>query len=399
MLNNKNLSLKDIIESSLFKNLQEVLSQIVGLAYNIVDFKGNPVMTYSGFSNFCKKVRNTEKGMSICCSSNAHAGLESAIKKEPYIFICPYGLIDISIPIIANDEYLGAVLLGQIRTNKNKFLSLKGLNDCSNQIEKDCYLKKEYYNTKYIEHDKIISMASLVYNSVNQLIQQIIEEKLQKEKLQEELKTSKLKVMQSEVNPHFLFNVLNSAANLAIIEGAERTQQMLYSLAELYRDTSRNTGKEVNLEDEIKNVIKYLEIQCLRFGERVKYNINIDIKLNHIKIPSMIIQCFVENAVIYGISLKKEGGTINIDGHILNNDAIITISDNGLGIPNDKLCLILNGKYEKESIGIGIYNANEKLAYYYGSEYKAKIESILNIGTRIILKFPIFKNEMERNYV
>ncbi|MCE5221318.1 MAG: PocR ligand-binding domain-containing protein [Clostridium sp.] len=399
MFNSKNLSLKDIIKSSLFKNLQEMLTEIVGLAYNIVDFKGNPVITYSNFSSFCKKVRSTEKGRNICCSSNAHAGLESALKKEPYIYICPYGLIDISIPIIANDEYLGSVLFGQIRTNENKFPPLKGLNDYSDEIEKDRYLKKEYFNIKYIEYDKIISMASLVYNSVNQLIQQIIEEKLQKEKLQEELKTSKLKVMQSEVNPHFLFNVLNSAANLALIEGADRTQQMLYSLAELYRDTSRNTGKKVNLEDEMKNVIKYLEIQCLRFGERVKYNINIDMKMNHIKIPSMIIQCFVENAVMYGISLKKEGGTIGIDGHILNNDAIITISDNGLGIPNDKLCLILNGQYKKESIGIGIYNANEKLAYYYGSEYKVKIESTLNIGTKIILKFPLLKNEMERNYV
>lgn len=116
MIGNRNLN--DIIDIDLLKSIQDRLAEITGLAYNIVDFKGNPINNYSNFCDFCSKVRNTKEGMKICYDTNAHAGLEAAIRQKPYVFKCPAGLVDVAIPIIVNGNYLGAVFLDKLELIK-----------------------------------------------------------------------------------------------------------------------------------------------------------------------------------------------------------------------------------------------------------------------------------------
>ncbi|MCY6960171.1 sensor histidine kinase [Clostridium brassicae] len=405
MLSSK--SLKDIIDIDMLQNIQDRLAEITGLAYNIVDFKGNPINNYSNFSKFCKKMRSTTEGMKTCCDANAHAGLEAAIRQKPYIFKCPAGLVDVATPIIVNNNYLGAVFFGQVRTNNDKLVPIKESGYYSKIYKKNPELEKDYQNTVYVDYYKIEAISSLVEIIVNQLIEKSVLDLMQEElnfnnirfmkereervKLENQLKTYELKLLQSQVNYHFIFNILNTIARLALIEDAPKTQEVIYSLSELFRHTLKNIEQKVVFKEELENVIRYLEIQSIRFGKRINYNIDIDEKINKIKIPSMILQCFVENSIIHGLCPKREGGTINIKGYFCENNVIITIKDDGIGISEDKLFLILNKKYKKQFNGIGIYNANEILASYYGNEYTAKIESEVNIGTTVKLKIPLIQ--------
>lgn len=410
MSSEKNFNLKDVIDVNVLQNIQDRLSEITGIAFITVDFKGVPVNKYSNFSDFCKRMRSTEEGRRLCYASDAHAGLESAIMQKPYIFKCHAGLVDFSAPIIVNGQYLGAILCGQVRTNNKNLSPMSDFKNGSIKWKKDPKFVEYYENTISIDYEEIESVASLIYLVVNQLAEKSVSNLLQEElnnnkiklmqeqkarlELEKELKISELKVLQSQVNPHFLFNVLNSIARLALIEGAKKTQEMVYSLAELFRYTLKNVGHEVILGADVENLSKYLKIQAIRFSDRIRYKIDIDEDVKSIKIPSMVLYCFVENAIIHGLYPKEKGGIVIIRGYMKDDHAIVIIKDNGLGIPEEKLSQILDGnkQLESKSTGIGIYNTNERLARYYGEEYRAKITSKVDVGTIIRLKFPVVQS-------
>ncbi|MBZ9691696.1 MULTISPECIES: PocR ligand-binding domain-containing protein [unclassified Clostridium] len=403
MIGNRNLN--DIMDIDLLKSIQDRLAEITGLAYNIVDFKGNPINNYSNFCDFCSKVRNTKEGMKICYDTNAHAGLEAAIRQKPYVFKCPAGLVDVAIPIIVNGNYLGAVFFGQIRTNKDKLEPIRKSNYYSKMCRNDDKLLNDFNNTKFIDYSKIESIYSLVNIIVNLLVEKselssiqeelsfnnikLIREKQERKKLEEKLKFYELDSLETPISFEFILNTLNTISSLALIEDAPKTQEMIYFLTKLFRYNFKNIGNLVSIGKAIENIKTYLKIQSTRFGERIRYEINIDEKINDIKIPTMIFLPFIEYSILNGLCPKKDGGTIFIKGECCENNATILIQDNGIGISEDELFSILNGKCKKGSLGSGIYNANNVLVKYYGKEYKVNIKSQLNIGTNVSFKLPL----------
>ncbi|AOR23645.1 PocR ligand-binding domain-containing protein [Clostridium taeniosporum] len=403
MIGNENLN--SIIDVNLLKSIQDRLAEITGLAYNIVDFKGNPINNYSNFCNFCSKIRNTKDGMKICYDTNAHAGLEAAIRQKPYIFKCPAGLVDVAVPIIVKGNYLGAVFFGQVRTNKDTLKPIKKSNYYSKICRNSTELLNDFKNTKFIDYSKIESICSLVNIIVNLLgekselrvIQEelgfinikLIREKQEREKLKKQIKLHELDSLETPISFEFMLNTLNTISSLAIIEDAPKTKDMIYSLTKLFRYNFKNIGNLVSLEKAIENINTYLKIQSTRFGERIKYEINIDNKINDIKIPTMFFLPFIEYSVLNGLCPKKDGGTISIKGQCYENNAIILIKDNGIGISENELFKILNGKCKQGSLGAGIYNANNVLIKYYGKDYKVNINSKLNVGTCVKFKLPI----------
>ncbi|KGM95775.1 histidine kinase [Clostridium novyi A str. 4552] len=397
--------LKEVIDAKLLKDIQDNMAKITNLAYNIIDFTGNPINKYCNFSTFCNKMRSTPEGVKMCYSANAHAGLEAAIRKEPYIFRCPAGLVDVAVPIIINENYLGAILFGQVRINDSKLLPIKQIEDCVNRRVISDNLKKCYGENIQMEYDKLVSIAKLVQLVVNQLVEKsqlalikeelnftnvkLAKEKEERLKLEEILKNYKIKIIQSNVNPNLLLNTLNSISRLAIIENANRTEEITYLLANLIRYASKNSGEKVTIQEELENMCIYLKIQTIIFGKRIRYKIDIDENMNTIKIPSMILQRLVENAVLNGLCPKKNGGMIYIKGYFLKNNIIIEIKDNGVGIPENKLYMLSNLKSNADECRwIQIYNVNEIMYSYYGDEYKMDIKSKVNRGTLIKLKIP-----------
>lgn len=411
MLDGNHIEFKDLIDIDVLQDIQDKLGVITGVSFVTVDFRGEPLTKTSNFSSFCNEIRKTRYGLESCCKSDAHGGLEAAIRHKPYIYKCPFGLVDFSAPIIVQGKYLGAVLCGQVRTENNNLQNIFGTERNSYKFKDNLKLEEAYKQANFIEYEKLEALASLIYTVVNQLAEKsminLMQEELNKSniklmkerkarlELEKELKIAEIKTLQAQINPHFLFNVLNSIGRLALMEDAKKTEEVTYTLAELLRYTLKNTEGKVSIDEDIENLTRYLKIQSVRFGDKIKYNIEIDDKIKNVKIPAMILQPFIENAIIHGIQPKEKQGIVKISAHMFDNDTIITIEDNGVGISENKLKNILSRKKtdldesESTSTGIGICNSNDRMVAYYGEEYKIEIKSEVNIGTKVKITIPM----------
>ncbi|MEL7563495.1 MAG: sensor histidine kinase [Dehalobacterium sp.] len=208
-----------------------------------------------------------------------------------------------------------------------------------------------------------------------------------KAQLEKSLKEAELKALQLQINPHFMFNILNSVNRLISLEEYGKAQQVLDAFTKMLRYSMREIGNIVPLEKELDYVKKYLFLQNLRFGNRVAYNIEIDKNLLDFQLPFFTLQPLVENAIIHGLEPKESGGVIRILVKIINNNVVIYIQDNGLGIAEEKLLLLKNidDLDEQSSTGIGIGNVHNRLKLFFEDNYSFDITSKPNQGTIITL--------------
>lgn len=400
--------LKDIIDMEEFQKIQDDIAYSTGTAIITTDCNGKPLTSHSMCTDFCKSIREKSDLRNLCEKCDSIGGLESVRRGNPYIYKCHMGIIDFAIPIIFKGEYLGSLMAGQVLTEESKLESLESIIESHEKAANKDKIMDKYKNIPVIPYDRIQAIAKMIFGISNyivdqgalKMLQQELSEKnvrvVKAEKIQaelgKELKDSQLKALQSQINPHFLFNTLNSISALALIEDAPRTKKVVCNLSEILRYTLKRTSAVVDLEDEINYITSYLNLQKIRFGSRLEFHIDVDDKYQKIKIPFMIIQPFVENSIIHGIGLKEEGGLIKIKAYKSCKALIISIEDNGVGIDEEKLRLINSGKASEKnsSHGIGIVNVKQRMNYFYGKNYSVNITSSKNKGTKV--KIILFNN-------
>lgn len=169
-LNNKNLNLNDILNIDLLKDLQNILSNITNFTYSAIDFRGNPINDYYNCCEFCKKMLDTPKGRILCHASRVNGALQASSTQKPYIFICHAGLLEAIFPIIVDDNYVGAITFGKVRTNNDKIPHMKNLNCNFKTWVKDTTFLKDFWNTPYIDYNKIEDVVSLINIILNKSI-------------------------------------------------------------------------------------------------------------------------------------------------------------------------------------------------------------------------------------
>jgi sensor histidine kinase YesM len=246
--------------------------------------------------------------------------------------------------------------------------------------------------------DDEISFLAMMFDrmriNVNNLFSEIQEKaKLEKELQQNKLllQESQLRSLQSQINPHFLFNTLDTLSKKAYLEGSEETSDLLVSVAGLLRYNLKRLDRSVTLYDEVKVLLKYIDIQKARFTERLQFHTDIDESCLHVQIPGLTLQPIVENAVIHAIEPMEDGGVIRlriIDGA---ERVTIEIEDDGPGIPEQKVKQILEAhpfETEGHSTGIGFSNVVKRLRLFYGQEELLDIKSGEGRGTKVMLKIP-----------
>ncbi|MDO4288468.1 MAG: PocR ligand-binding domain-containing protein [Eubacterium sp.] len=409
------MKITDIIDVDVLQKIQDSFSDATGFATITVDYKGNPITKYSNFSGYCTKVREDNRCLECCYRSDAHGGIESARSGKPSIYICHGGLVDLAVPIMVKGNYLGAIMSGQVRIDeegmKNLPLgSVSELTDFSNN-ENSEELEELYDKTLVTSLKQVHAAADLLYTIANYLVEKqmihIMQEELHNKNLElmEEvklrseveaaLKEADLKALQAQINPHFLFNVLNTIGRLALLENAEKTQEMIYAFSDMMRYTLKKENSNiVSLKEEIEHVKNYLSIQKMRLGDRLEYHIHLEEDAEETMCPFMTVQPFVENAINHAIEPNVAGGKITITAEMQNELTMIHIIDDGKGIKRELIDRILDGTYESspetgdKNTGIGINNANKRLQYYYGAEYGVAIESDLGHGTDVLIKIP-----------
>ncbi|WP_133515798.1 sensor histidine kinase [Halanaerobium saccharolyticum] len=233
---------------------------------------------------------------------------------------------------------------------------------------------------------KELKEKSVLENKLNQKKMENIE----KERL---LKESQLLNLQMQMDPHFLFNTLNTVSRTAMFENAAETQNLIIAISKIMRYNLDHKGKMVELKKEIEVLKAYLTIQETRFKEQMDFEVNTNGDLENIKIPPMIIQPIVENSIIHGLADTDSEGKVLIEIKRLKEKVEIKVKDNGVGIESEKLKEILTDKEQKsrnkeERESLGILNVIKRLKLYYG-ENLLRINSTINEGTEVIIEIPV----------
>jgi len=215
-------------------------------------------------------------------------------------------------------------------------------------------------------------------------------------KMKSLLKEAELKSLQSQINQHFLFNTLNAASQLAMIEGADKSSGFIENIAQLFRYNLKNIEDMVPLHDEIEYVKNYMQVLKIRFGSRIDFFLHIDDDTVDTKIPRITIQPIVENAFIHGLQSLERNGEIHLNVRSMEESILIEVIDNGKGMDSNCIQRIISlnldeGTSQKHVTGIGMKNVIQRLQISFGipdSEKLISIESKVDSGTKVTLRIP-----------
>ena len=200
-------------------------------------------------------------------------------------------------------------------------------------------------------------------------------------KEQEMQHLTQLQLIQAQVNPHFLYNTLDTIVWL--IEGGQEQDavDMITSLSVFFR-TSLSKGNDIiPLSEEVRHTLSYLEIQRSRYRDIMEFEINIPEELDKILVPKLTLQPLAENALYHGIKNKRGKGKILIEGFDLGDDILLRVSDNGQGMTSYRLAEVQKAIQTGERAGFGLAAVSERIRLYYGLGYGLKISSKEGVGT------------------
>ncbi|WP_190283536.1 sensor histidine kinase [Cellulosilyticum sp. WCF-2] len=227
--------------------------------------------------------------------------------------------------------------------------------------------------------------------SVKQLIEENYSAKVQKEELKRKQKEMQFEMLSSQINPHFLYNTLETIRMKAYCNGETELAGVVKKLSKLLRRNLEVSDRSVSLASELEMIEAYLTIQKFRFGERISYHIENEIESEKYYLLPLLLQPIVENAFIHGLEAKQGSGKIVCSIKEQNHCLKIAISDNGLGISKERLQQIqrsLHGEQIEERNRVGLKNINERIKLYYGDMYGITIESIEDQGTTVTIVLP-----------
>jgi two-component system LytT family sensor kinase len=204
------------------------------------------------------------------------------------------------------------------------------------------------------------------------------EKKLELQQLR--LNEARLAALSRQINPHFLFNTLNSVTSLIRLD-PNQARQVVLKLSKILRRLLRQQENLTPLREELSFIDDYLAIEIVRFGDKLRFVKDTDPATLDLLVPSMLLQPLVENSIRHGLSSKVDGGTVRVRSRLMANRLQIIVEDDGVGIPEAKLATL----FEQ---GIGVSNVNERLKVLFGEEYKMWIDSRLGEGTSTGIEIP-----------
>lgn len=211
-------------------------------------------------------------------------------------------------------------------------------------------------------------------------------------KILNDLKNSELKMLQSQINPHFLFNTLNSISRTAYMDGSHDTVRLIEALSEMLRYNLTRIEKPVTLNEEIENLKRYIFIQQTRFQNKLEIRVNVNSQYLYLPIPCLILQPLVENSIIHGLKPYDYNGQVVVDIYDKDEYVHIDISDNGVGMDEEMVSDILSLKLspaDLKSTGIGIQNVVNRLKAFYNYNDCLFVRSTVGEGSLITLKLKL----------
>lgn len=242
------------------------------------------------------------------------------------------------------------------------------------------------------EIGQLFTDMNLMANSIRDLVQEVYVTKAQKDKLAIRQKEIKLELLANQINPHFLFNTLETIRMKAHVNGQKELAEIVKLLGRIMRRNLEIGSEMITVESEVELVQCYLEIQRFRYGNRINYDIFFeDEEIKKVKILPLTIQPLVENAIVHGLEFKEGEGHVSVRMYRKNFYLFISVQDDGEGMTNEKLQEVLDSLDDMEdNLGkrVGLRNIHQRLKLFYGEEYGLRIYSQKNGGTKIDIMLP-----------
>lgn len=235
-----------------------------------------------------------------------------------------------------------------------------------------------------VEVNRLSDSLNTMIDKINELLEQVTTEQIR-------LRKAEFELLQTQINPHFLYNTLDTIIWLAEAGKQREVVGMVGSLSEFFR-ASLNQGKDIiSIREELQHVKSYLEIQQVRYQDILKYEIQVPGELDKYLIPKITIQPIVENALYHGIKNKRGLGRIRVSGKEEEGGFAIQVEDNGIGINEERLRQVrdkIQYRTPAENDIYGLYNVNERIRLNFGEKFGISIESVYGEGTVVSIHLP-----------
>lgn len=276
---------------------------------------------------------------------------------------------------------LGVLLISSV-LSREITKPLRHLTESMSRVEKGEFDKANVDVTMENEIGSLGKSYNLMTERIHTLMEQNVYEQKQKRK-------SELKALQAQINPHFLYNTLDSIIWMSEAGQNDEVVEMTSALAKLLRQSISNDHEQVELGQELEYVKNYLTIQKMRYQDKLEYQIEIEPEVRRVMIVKLVLQPIVENAIYHGIKYKGSKGTLRIRAYADGEDVCIAIEDDGIGMDETALKNIFDKtkKVHKQN-GVGVPNVQKRLKLYYGEKYGIVYESRPGEGTRAVIRIP-----------
>jgi two-component system LytT family sensor kinase len=409
-----------IVNTSILQRLPDAYFQATGLATGIHNLTGELITSIpkENFCSFCRNMFFSKEGHRRCVRSNSLGERRSFEIGGPYIYHCHSGLVDVSAPIIVNGSHVGSVSCGQIlldsltdayRDRVRRLLA--PFPEEFRQLQ-----MRALEEVQVLPLKRVRGLAQLLSVVANNIVNLIISNTQQKEvnvqnaKLLDEikarsllekeiknaqlsLKEAELKALQAQINPHFLYNTLDSIQWLAVLQGAQDIQKTIQCLGQLLRHSLDRRSVIVNVSKELEQIRSYLFIQKMRYGEKLSYRINLEPGVLDFELPKLVLQPIVENAILHGVEPKAGSGKVSIEGWLASGDqAVIDVTDDGVGMAEEALAGLkatLCGQEQAEAAQhLGLANVHRRLQHFFGEEFGLEVSSRPGAGSTVRIRIP-----------
>ena len=238
------------------------------------------------------------------------------------------------------------------------------------------------YEVEHLSHS-VQSMISTMRHLMEDVLHQ-----------EEEKRRSELDVLQSQINPHFLYNTLDSVVWMTENGRTQEAVVMLTALARFFRISLSKGSNIIPIGDEIEHARNYLTIQKMRYKDKLEFEIKADPSITQVPIIRLVLQPLVENAIYHGLKYKDSKGLLTVHGYMKGENAVIDITDDGVGMDEETLKHIYDKhKVNYRSNGVGVYNVQQRLVLYYGKDYGIIYHSEKGKGTTASVVIPGIQEE------
>ena len=399
------LTISDLMGDEVLNELLRSIDAISNLRISMSTCQNERLLTMNDIQNdFCRRANGTQELRDICVRCTLTGGRRGACDRAPYLYRCYAGFACAAIPVVAEGTHVATIVASGFRVEQEHMEQLELLFPEESWRADPAELE----SAPFVHYRRITEIASLLSVAARYISEAGLRNRMQAElhqkrmelmaQRQVQLETERLlsqaefKALQSQINPHFLFNTLGAISQLAIVDGSERTADAIFSLSALFRRSLNNRDVSPQLGDELTGIDEYLNIKRLLYRDRIRYERDVDPACLFLRVPLFTLQPIVENALLHGLEPKPEGGTLTLSIRQERSFAVVRVRDDGCGCDAETAERIRQGKTDagrSDLTGIGMRNVIGRLTSHFGPQFHWSFESVPGQGTCVTLCLPM----------